>query len=95
MIEMILVDYIDVWTNGEGGFDVNNLTRYDEKPVEVNDPDDEMDVLISLVEYGYLLPEAVNDEQVEVDYSAADFCIEINIKESGEPVCRLEYIEEV
>ena len=93
MIEMILVDYIDVWTNGEGGFDVNNLTRYDEKPVEVNDPDDDMDILISLVEYGYLKPEAV--KLLEVDFSMNDFCIEINMKKTGEPVCRLEYIAEV
>ena len=91
MIEMILVDYIDVWTNGEGGFDVNNLTRYDEKPVEVNDPDDDMDILISLVEYGYLKPEAV--KLLEVDFSMNDFCIEINMKKTYEPVCRLEYME--
>jgi hypothetical protein len=48
-------------------------------------------VLISLVEYGYLLPEAV--KLLEVDYSMNDFCIEINMKKTYEPVCRLEYME--
>ena len=90
-MNMILVDYFDVWGNEEGGFEVNNLARYDEKPVEVNDPDDEKNVLISLVQYGYLKPEAV--KLLEVDYSCSDFCLEINVRETGEPVCRLEYME--
>ena len=89
-MKMILVDYIDVWGNPKHGFEVNNLTRYDEKPVEVNDPDDEEDILISLVEYGYLKPETV--KQLEVDFSMNDFCVEINVTETGEPLCRLEYI---
>ncbi len=90
-MRMILVDYFDVWGNPEDGFEVNNLVRYDEKPVEINDLSDEFDILISLVSYGYLKPEAV--KLLEVDFTMNDFCLEINIKETGEPVCRLEYME--
>ena len=90
-MKMILVDYFDVWGNPEDGFEVNNLVRYDEKPVEINDPEDEVDILISLVSYGYLKPEAL--KLLEVDFSMIDFCLEINIMETGEPVCRLEYTE--
>ena len=90
MIKMILVDYFDVWGN-EDGFEVNNLARYDDKPVDVNDPDNVLDILISLVNYGYLKPEAV--KLLEVDFTMNDFCLEIYIRETGEPVCRLEYME--
>ncbi len=90
-MKMILVDYFDVWGNPEDGYEVNNLARYDEKPVEINDPEDEVDILISLVSYGYLKPEAL--KLLEVDFSMIDFCLEINIMETGEPVCRLEYTE--
>lgn len=91
-MRMILIDYFDVWGNEEDGFEVNNLARYDERPVGINDPEDEVDILISLVSYGYLKPEAV--KLLEVDFSMNDFCLEINIRETGEPVCRLEYTED-
>ena len=85
-MKLQLIDYFDVWGNEEDGYEVNNLAKTDIY-IEIDSVrDDEMDILIKLVEAGYLNPQAV--KELCINWLEEDF-IEIETSK-GYPIGRLE-----
>lgn len=82
-----LVNYFDVYYTEEDGWEVNNLC-YEDILIELESGSDS-EIITKLIKAGFLLP-TVKPEQFYVwnDYEM----IEISVKESGEPICRLELI---
>ena len=85
-----LIDYYDVWTDGEGGYQVNNLcTLFDD--IYTTDLGDRT-LLSILKKIGYLKKDIRIDQITFID----DYpFIEIEEKRSSYPLGRFEVLEEV
>lgn len=82
-----LVNYFDTYYIEGEGWEVNNLC-YEDVLIELESRSDN-EIIVKLIKAGFLLP-TVKPEQFDIwnDYEM----IEISIKDSGEPICRLELI---
>lgn len=82
-----LVNYFDTYYTEEEGWQVNNQC-YEDILIELESGSDN-EIIVKLIKCGFLLP-TVKPKQFDIwnDYEM----IEISVKESGEPICRLELI---
>lgn len=81
----------DVWGNETDGFEVNNISKYDNDIVLHDDATDK-DILLVLCAEKLFLREAVDKNAIEVDNSASPDYIEFNSTENGAPIGRLELV---
>ena len=81
-----LINYFDVWGNEEDGWDVNNVSR-DETDIWIDDDTTDEELVDFLIDdVGFLSPSARGKVAV---WNDGDM-IEFEVKETGEPLCRLE-----
>ena len=81
MRKLTLIDYIDIWSDEEGNFSVNDVMKYEDF-MEVADNASDSEIIAALVEKGYLR----ND--VEYSIMASDeFFMEV--WHDDMPICAL------
>lgn len=81
-----IIDYYDVWSNEENGYEVNNLCTC-ATGIEIADDTTDADIINYLKSINFLSENATT-ETVELD--GDDFYIELTEKETGYPLGRLE-----
>ena len=82
-----VVNYFDVWYNDEEGYQVNNLCE--EGTIELKDYTSTNEIIVKLQQIGFLNP-SVTSRDIDV-WNDYEF-IELYVKETGEPIGRLELI---
>ena len=81
MRKLTLIDYIDIWSDEDGNFSVNDVMKYDDF-LEVADNASDSEIITALVKKGYLL------ENVEYSIMASDeFFMEV--WHDDMPICAL------
>lgn len=81
MKKYTLIDYIDIWSDEEGNYTVNDVMKYDDF-LEVADNASDDEIITALVKKGYLL------ENVEYSIMASDeYFMEVWHKDM--PICAL------
>lgn len=83
-----LFDYFDVWSDGEGGWQVNDLRRIDEEVYFKDNVTDE-ELIDYLIYIGYLNDQASFDSFIIEDIGDI---IEISYSKNSEPICRFEKV---
>lgn len=81
MRKLTLIDYIDIWSDEEGNYTVNNVMKYNDF-VKVADNASDEEIINALVEKGYLR----ND--VEYSIMASDECF-MEVWHEDMPICAL------
>lgn len=81
-----LIDYYDVWSNEENGYEVNNLYTC-ATGIEIADDTTDTDIIGYLKSINFL-NEKVTTENIELN--GDDFYIELTERETGYPLGRLE-----
>ena len=91
MAKFKLIDYFDVWSDNEEGFQVNNLCTAIE---EIEAPEDmgSEEVIDLLKKEGYLLP-TVQYSDIDV-WNEGGGVIELCMAKNGCPMGRLELIQD-
>ena len=81
MRKLTLIDYIDIWSDEDGNFSVNDVMKYDDF-LEVADNASDSEIITALVKKGYLL------KNVEYSIMASDEYF-IEIWHEDMPICAL------
>lgn len=82
-----LVNYFDVWGNEEDGYEVNDsCVEFDD--LMITDDAEDKDIINYLIEIGFLIEAA----REKVDVNNSFDWIEIEQKDTGYPLCRLERV---
>lgn len=84
-----LVNYIDTW-HTEDGWHINELFK-EEIFIHLSDYTNEEEILNKLIDAEYLRPSVVLDD---LDFWNDYNIIEIYNKINGEPICRLELVQQ-
>lgn len=82
MKKYTLIDYIDIWSDEEGNYSVNDVMKYDDF-LEVADNASDDEIITALVEKGYLR------ENVEYSIMASDEYF-MEVWHEDMPICALE-----
>lgn len=81
----------DVWGNEKDGFEVNNISKYD-NDIVLHDDATDRDVLLVLCAEKLFLREAVDKGTISVDNASYPDYIEFSNSETAEPIGRLELV---
>ena len=81
MRKLTLIDYIDIWSDEEGNFSVNDVMKYEDF-MEIDDEASDEEIIAALVKKGYLL------ENVEYSIMASDEYF-MEIWHDNMPICAL------
>lgn len=81
MRKLTLIDYIDIWSDEDGNFSVNDVMKHEDF-MEIDDEASDDEIIAALVKKGYLL------ENVEYSIMASDeFFMEV--WHDDMPICAL------
>ena len=89
-MELIFVNYWDVWGNEADGWDVNDVSRHTIKNSEA--PDTEKDVLSILIDNDIVHSDTSLDD---LDLEFSSFSVEITERKTNRPFGRIEWEGEV
>ena len=80
----------DVLGNETDGWEINDVSRFTDKEITINDDADDIEVLLVLCAEKIFIRDSVDKGLISVDNSAAPDYIEFEESESGRPIGRLE-----
>ena len=80
----------DVLGNETDGWEVNDVSRFTDKEITINDDADDREVLLVLCAEKIFVRDSVDKGLISVDNSSAPDYIEFEESESGRPIGRLE-----
>lgn len=83
----------DVLGNETDGWEVNDVSRFTDKEITINDDADDREVLLVLCAEKIFVRDSVDKGLIYVDNSSAPDYIEFEESESGRPIGRLELAE--
>lgn len=81
MRKLTLIDYIDIWSDEDGNFSVNDVMKHEDF-MEIDDEASDDEIIAALVKKGYLL------ENVEYSIMASDEYF-MEIWHEDMPICAL------
>ena len=81
MKKLTLIDYIDIWSDEDGNFSVNDVMKHEDF-MEIDDEASDDEIIAALVKKGYLL------ENVEYSIMASDEYF-MEIWHEDMPICAL------
>ena len=76
--------------NETDGWEVNDVSRFTDKEITINDDADDREVLLVLCAEKIFVRDSVDKGLISVDNSSAPDYIEFEESESGRPIGRLE-----